>query len=1447
MLLDAPNFTNPLRTSRQDLAPNYLYLSTLSTLQLTATSNASLGNFTIGNDIQPARIFSYPGAATTLTAPSATATYASVGTLYASSVTALATAADSFTTRAIPIVQTSAYYGALSTLTATTLSNSAVFQGDLTQTDGLGLGPATLYTVGGTATFNSTVQTTTAAFYGPAVAAHSTLSLVGALTATAAFSTLGTFTTTAEARTDGLLQANQLSTISYNALATAHPSRAVIGTSNTTPYTAYVQGTAAFTAPFTATATSSLTVSTATGTYSTLTFLDGGAAKQIYGVGTALTLDGTAFAATTYSPFFSTVIASNYVDIKGEFRTSTIQVNQTNPISYNVSSPLYTLDVRGNMYVSTAFVMDNLAVYGGTNPTLYTTPTFNTLYASTNGLLINNRLFVDGIQNRVGVHNFNPAYTLDICGTLYVNSSNAFNVAGANWVVASDVALKQNIQDISSTQLTTYSALITGLPLKRFRYKQDSNYNVDISRQIIINDIPQVDGQGQPLLENATVEQTDVGFATEYRLGSAYRYGFIAQDVELFFPNSVYEIPFYKYPDFHFLTPDQVYNAQYAITRTMVSTVIGHSTVVGHRSEFISTVSQRQKNLLMDISNATGFPYNAITIGAGGKWSIGDFTPQPVTGFAVVHKDLGFDISWTASVSPGVVHRLYWKKLPSGPETMTPLGSATSYSLTGLDDLGLYRIRVTAYSAAIKMESVAVFTNETAYSWPVVIAASVTPTDTQFTFAFTGNLTGGTFVKYRIYAADGVTVLHDDITTSTFIKTTGLVAGTDYVFKVTVFTTEDTIIQESAQFTTVSTKLVIAPLRIFVDNAPSLTISNSEILNRRYLRYYLMGGGGAGGQGRYGTPWSNRTISVARNRLAAAAIQNKVIFGGGYGTAITNVVDMYDISTDTWTSTTTNPNLKLSVARYNLAAAAAGNKILFAGGDTGNSSAVVDMYDVSTNTWTSTSTNPNLKLSFARPNLAAAATGNKILFAGGDYLGGVDVVDMYDVSTDTWTSKSTNSNFKLSVGRYNLAAAAAGNKIFFAGGLTNSTTYSSVVDIYDISSESWSTTTLSVARSNLAAAAAGNKIFFAGGLINSTTRSSVVDIYDISSESWSTATLSLPRSRLAGAAVGNKILFAGGEYAANSATNIVDIYDITTNKWIIDYLNASVTSFTATRLNDKIFFAGGSASSTMRNNVNIYDKNIETTYVAGGGGGGSGQARGYLPLTNGSKTYTVEGNTPTPEYIDLSGKTFTDIQVAIGAGATPGQAQGGSTTLTIRNNTTPITIVDASGGFSGSDATDSAPGSGGAGFFGGGGGVGTNFNGSNVSGGAALGGGYTGQAPSKNDTTFVLTSGNGAGPGSSTAGGGSRTYNTSNNFNFIRTGIGGGGGGGNYLNTVPASGGVIYTTNRTASGNGTAYTGQGGGGGVQSGIAAEVSPGNGGAGFAVLEFTDQLPSGNLIE
>jgi len=116
---------------------------------------------------------------------------------------------------------------------------------------------------------------------------------------------------------------------------------------------------------------------------------------------------------------------------------------------------------------------------------------------------------------------------------------------------------------------------------------------------------------------------------------------------------------------------------------------------------------------------------------------------------------------------------------------------------------------------------------------------------------------------------------------------------------------------------------------------------------------------------------------------------------------------------------------------------------------------------------------------------------------------------------------------RLSQARYLLAATSSGELVLFGGG-GNSTGYSDQVDMYNVTSGSWTTATLSVPRIDLAAASSGNLVFFAGG--DETTASNQVDIYNVSTGSWRTATLSQARYGLAATSVGSLVIFGGGGF-----------------------------------------------------------------------------------------------------------------------------------------------------------------------------------------------------------------------------------------------------------------------------------------------------------------------------
>jgi hypothetical protein len=83
-------------------------------------------------------------------------------------------------------------------------------------------------------------------------------------------------------------------------------------------------------------------------------------------------------------------------------------------------------------------------------------------------------------------------------------------------------------------------------------------------------------------------------------------------------------------------------------------------------------------------------------------------------------------------------------------------------------------------------------------------------------------------------------------------------------------------------------------------------------------------------------------------------------------------------------------------------------------------------------------------------------------------------------------------------------------------------------------------TTLSQPRAALAATSIGDLVLFGGDRNSSNGASKVVDVYNVSSNRWTTATLSQPGSRLTATSVANRFaLFAGG-FNVSGFSNVVD-------------------------------------------------------------------------------------------------------------------------------------------------------------------------------------------------------------------------------------------------------------------------------------------------------------------
>ena len=245
----------------------------------------------------------------------------------------------------------------------------------------------------------------------------------------------------------------------------------------------------------------------------------------------------------------------------------------------------------------------------------------------------------------------------------------------------------------------------------------------------------------------------------------------------------------------------------------------------------------------------------------------------------------------------------------------------------------------------------------------------------------------------------------------------------------------------------------------------------------------------------------------------------------------------------------------------------------------------VNILNVSNNTWTTGS------LSLSRANVATGGVDQKLFFAGGVNDGEIrnvyflNGVDIYNETSNSWSTGA------LSEGRNSLAVGSAGHVIAFAGGYhdpnSNLDDLSDRVDFYDNSLNTWTTGSLSQRRALLAGTGTGNKILFGGGMGPGGV-SSRVDIYDIVSKTWNVANLSEARENLGAAASCGKVLFAGG-YNDNGPSATVDIYDIATNAWSVAKLSHPRQFCYGVAAGNKIIFGTSLYDKTASYDLDVYD------------------------------------------------------------------------------------------------------------------------------------------------------------------------------------------------------------------------------------------------------------------
>jgi N-acetylneuraminic acid mutarotase len=300
-----------------------------------------------------------------------------------------------------------------------------------------------------------------------------------------------------------------------------------------------------------------------------------------------------------------------------------------------------------------------------------------------------------------------------------------------------------------------------------------------------------------------------------------------------------------------------------------------------------------------------------------------------------------------------------------------------------------------------------------------------------------------------------------------------------------------------------------------------------------------------------GDVWfSGAPMPTARAALAAVALNGKIYAIGGVDPsgAVLNTVEVYDPATNSWGSAASMPT-----ARDGLTATVVAGKIYAIGGCTNcspfesNPSGVylgtLEIYDPSSDSWTEGASMPT-----ARWGLAGAAANGEIYAMGGsnvDPPNMLNTVERYDPGSNTWGKRGVKP---LPVKTANLAAAAVNGKIYAIGGGVRGINSLSTVQVFDLSTDTWSQpTTLPGARAGLAADVVNGKIYTIGGIFANQTFSDV-EVYDPPSNSWATDPKTPTRGAFWAAADANGFMYViGGESFVrlhNTRTNAVQQFSI---------------------------------------------------------------------------------------------------------------------------------------------------------------------------------------------------------------------------------------------------------------------------------------------------------------
>jgi N-acetylneuraminic acid mutarotase len=275
--------------------------------------------------------------------------------------------------------------------------------------------------------------------------------------------------------------------------------------------------------------------------------------------------------------------------------------------------------------------------------------------------------------------------------------------------------------------------------------------------------------------------------------------------------------------------------------------------------------------------------------------------------------------------------------------------------------------------------------------------------------------------------------------------------------------------------------------------------------------------------------------------LALGHVGNVIIAAYGLDNVSgdTNLTRLYDISSDSWSFGAEAPLPPRSESAYG-DTTHGGSFYVIGGRADGGVLNNLERYDPATDTWTTLT-----PMTTARAAAAAAVQDDAIYVIGGRESGSgpcsggaLDVVERYDIATDTWTTVAP-----LPSPRSDAAAVEHGGKIYVFGGCSDAGFLNEVL-VYNPVTDTWSSLTpMPTARASLVANVIGDNVYAIGGFAGDGPLD-VNEVYNIPSDSWSTAEpIPVGRGEAGIVSHGGRVyVVGGGQPAFGSPTDANEVF-----------------------------------------------------------------------------------------------------------------------------------------------------------------------------------------------------------------------------------------------------------------------------------------------------------------